>query len=66
MDILRCGEPDNIAGFKVNREPFAAVIKVCKSKEYPGFLQTLGAGDAELLGYRAAGQAEVQKTSDQP
>ena len=33
-DILRCGEPDNIPDFKVNPEPFAAVIKVCKSKEY--------------------------------
>jgi len=29
-DILRCGEPVNIPDFKVNPEPFAAVIKVMK------------------------------------
>ena len=36
-DTLRCREPDNIPDFRVNPEPFAAVIKVCKSKEYPAF-----------------------------
>merc|ERR1719348_672878 len=30
-DILRCGEPENIPEFKVNREPFTAVVKVMKS-----------------------------------
>ena len=32
-DILRCKDPDNIPEFKVQKEPFAAVVKVCQSKE---------------------------------
>ena len=36
-DILRCGEPDNIPDFRVNREAFEAVIKVWWSKENPVF-----------------------------
>ena len=42
-DILRCKDPDNIPEFKVQKEPFAAVVKVCQSKEpfQPQFVQVM-------------------------
>ena len=39
-DILRCGDPDNIPDFRVNRDNFGAVIKVCGSVNFLGLFRT--------------------------
>ena len=61
-EILRCGEPDNIPDFRVTRESFEKVMKVCQQKKT---LSNFWAGNEKLLGYWANGSAQIQTISEQ-
>ena len=60
-DILRCGQPDNIPDFRVTKQKFEAVVKVCQMNYN---LPIFWAGDEKMLGHWANRSANIPTISD--
>ena len=71
VDILRCEIPNNLPEFRVNKENFDGVMKVCKKYTWKQICEnekdqfSLCPGDGKLLGHRAKGSAQIRTPGDE-